>query len=620
MGIGKRYLSGFIFFIFISFTLFLLFNLPAGQTRAADEGLANTWKWSAENPKPAWWKWDYSKEKPVRGGYIKYAASYYIGLMNPNHWPVYDWVAMTYMYEDLYYIQGDWKPNFPWLAESYTYPDPLTCIMKFRKGIKFHDGTDFDAEAVKFTLDYIMDRKNGCWTRAWVRPIKSIEVLDKYTLKWNFTEPWAAFIGMMGTTPGYIISKKALEGDMALKELKKIEKKREIYRGKVSKQEEEAKTKSGDESVKALKKLEREKKALAEVEAEYQETAKKAEGAFDVDTHAVGTGRYMFEEGRPGNYLKLKRNPNWWFGKSIGQPDMPYPDGVIIKVISDLSVRLATLRAGEIHSMGLSPSQFNMLKNDPNLKVTSMTQNHLVALRFNTQKGPCKDLRIREAVSHAIDRQALIYGTQFGQAEIASGMYMNDHWCHNPNLKPVAYDPELSKKLLQEAGYDKGLTVTGYMANTPDSMTMSEAIKNMLAQVGIDWKVDYLDNVASSDRMRNLEYDLAAGGWAYIKDPDMMASGLYLPDGGFNYGRSNNPEAIKLIEAGVRELNEDKRQKIYWELEKVLYDNYEDVWLWNPILSTARRKNLLGYDVELHKLGQESYWFSHPEWLKDGKE
>ena len=617
MVLRKKFLLGLIF---VSVIILTLINLPSNLWKASAEEITNTWHWTKENPKPAWFKWDYGKDKPARGGYIKWASPYYIGLMNPNHWPVYDWVSMTQMYEDLYYIQKDWKPNFPWLAESYTYPDPLTCIMKFRKGIKFHDGTDFNAEAVKFTIDYILDRKNGCWTKAWLRPVKSVEVVDEYTLKWHFIEPWAAFIGMMGTTPGYIISKKALEGDMALKDLEKLEKRLETARKKVERATQKTEESSGDEKTKALAKLEQEKKDLADLETEHRETAKKAEGAFSVDNHAVGTGRYMFEEGRPGNYLKMKRNPNWWFGKSIGQPDMPYPDGIIVKVILDPSVRLATLRAGEIHSMGLTPSQYNMVKNDPNLNVTSMTQNHLVALRFNTQKGPCKDIRVRKAISHAIDRKALIIGTQFGQAEIASGMYMNDHWCHNPNLKPVTYDPELSKKLLKEAGYEKGLTVTGYMYNTTESVTLTEAVKNMLAQVGVNWKVDNLDNVAASDRMKNLEYDLAAGGWAYIKDPDMMASGLYHPDGGFNYGRSNNPEAIRLIEAGVRELNEDKRQKIYWELEKVLYDDYEDAWLWNPILNTARRKNLLGYDVELHKLGQESYWFSHPEWLKDGKE
>ncbi len=606
MGLKKKHLV--CVGLFVAVALLLLAN-PLNVTATGEEG-KSTWVWTKEKPKPAWFRWDYEKEKPVRGGYIKYAVSRYIGLMNPNHWPVYDWVAMTQMYEDIAYIEGEYKPSTLWLAESYEYTDSVTCIMKLRKGIKYHDGTDFDAESVKYLMDYMKDKKNGCWTRAWIRPIKSVEALDKYTVKWNFKEPWAGFMGMMATTPGYMISKKALEGDVALIEAKKLEGKLKTAKKKLAKAE-----KKGKQA-----KIDKARGKVAKLQDQYNTVAVKAKGAKSVDVYPVGTGRYMFEEGRPGNYLKLKRNPNWWFAKSIGQPDMPYPDGLITYVISDLTVRLANLRAGKIHSLGVYASQVNMVKNDPKLNVTTQSGYHLSSLRFNTQNGPCKNIRIRKAISHAIDRQALLAGVQFGMGNIASCMYMDTHWCHNPNLKPVSYDPELSKKLLAKAGYPKGIQIGGYMGNLPANVTLAEAVKNMLAQVGIDWKVDTVDNVSGSDRMRNLEYDLAGAGWAYIKDPDMMASGYYHPDGGFNYGSSHNEKAIVLIEAGNKELNEDKRQKIYWELERVLYENYEQAWLWWPSDTTARSKKLRGYNLKLHNIGRESYWFSHPEWLKDGKE
>ncbi len=169
--------------------LFLVFVSAPFTIPAMSEEEQPTWVWTKEKPKPAWFRWDSEKEKPVRGGYIKNAVSRYIGLMNPNHWPVYDWVAITQMYEDIAYIESDFKPSTLWLAESYEYTDPLTCIMKLRKGIKYHDGTDFDAESVKYLMDYMKDKKNGCWTRAWIRPIKSVEALDKYTVKWNFKDP-----------------------------------------------------------------------------------------------------------------------------------------------------------------------------------------------------------------------------------------------------------------------------------------------------------------------------------------------------------------------------------------------------------------------------------------------
>jgi peptide/nickel transport system substrate-binding protein len=578
-----------------------------------------TWEWSADNPKPDWWKWDDIKKNAVRGGYLQSSSSRYIGLMNPNHWPVLDWVAITYMYGGLVYIDGKYQPQTLWLAKSVEYTDPVTSIMKLREGITFHDGSDFNAEAVKYTIDYIKDKKNGAWSRSWCEPIASVEVLDEFTLKWNFKRPWAGFLGMMATVPGYIISKKALEGDVAMKALGKVEKKIKKSRTKIAKLEKAAKGQTGEKAQKTTKKIAKEKKKAADLEKQVAEMRVKAKGAKDVDKHPVGTGRMMFEEGKPGNYLKLKRNPNWWFGRSVGIPEMPHMDGVMITIIPDDAVRLANLRAGKLDWLGLTSTQYMDLKDDPKFNIASQIGNHMGGLKFNHMKGPAMDIRVRKAVSHAIDRKALVVGLYHGQAIVASGPYHATHWCHNPELKPVTFDPELSKKYLKEAGYEKGLTLKGHMGSTTGSVTTTEAIKAMLAKVGINWKVDALDAAASSDRDKNIEYDLAGTGWGYIKEPDMLATGLYHPDGGFNYGRTNNPEVIKLIEAGKKEIDMKKRRKIYWELERVLYNNYEDVWISYPIINTARNKIFLGYDVKEHKDGGEFYWFTHPGWFKDGK-
>src|SRR5262249_44546647 len=213
-------------------------------------------------------------------------------------------------------------------------------------------------------------------------------------------------------------------------------------------------------------------------------------------------------------------------------------------------------------------------------------------------KSMFADIRLRKAVSHAIDRQALIAGTQFGLARLASCMYPNDHWCHNPNLKPVAFDPDLSKKLLAEAGHGGGLKIRGYYANTTMGQTIAEAVKGMLAKVGIEWQVDLLAPTALAARLQGLDYDLAQGSWVYIYDPHLMATGRYPPDGGFNLGRSKNEAAIAVIEAGRKEIDLEKRRAIYLQLEETLYNSYEDAWLWWEESATAYRKVVQGWDNE----------------------
>ena len=102
------------------------------------------------------------------------------------------------------------------------------------------------------------------------------------------------------------------------------------------------------------------------------------------------------------------------------------------------------------------------------------------------------------------------------------------HWSHNPEIKPIKYDPELSRKLLAEAGYADGLTIKGYMRTSQSIYaTIGLAMKNMLTKVGIDWQYDLLDPVAADDRGKNLEFDFTQGGWPYIQEPDLMLQALH---------------------------------------------------------------------------------------------
>jgi ABC-type transport system substrate-binding protein len=568
---------------------------------------------AADTQKNPWEVWDYSKEKPVRGGYYRTAGSVDVGLLNPNHWPVLDWIVINFFFEKMLITDGSYRP-IPWMVESWDYPDPLTCIMKLTEGIKFSDGTDYNAESVKYLIDWIKEPKNGAWSSGWIKPIKSVEVVDTYTLKWNFTQEWAAFLGIIANVPGYMISKKALEGDVALKALDKTEAALKKEKAGLAKLE-----KAGTDD-KGKAKLAESRKNIADLEAQVATMREQAEGAKDADKFPVGTGQWLLEERSSGNFIKVKRNPDWWYGKKVGHPDMPYYDGRIQTIIPDPSVRLANLRAGKIDNMGLTGSQYDQIMNDKSLQLFVSPLNWVTAFSYNHVTGPCQDIRVRKAISHAIDRKALIVGTQFGLGRIASCMYPEDHWTHNPNLKPVTFDPELSKKLLAEAGYKDGLTVKGYYGDSTGAMNIAEAVKAMLEKVGIKWEVDFLQAAAASDRGKNLEFDFAGGGWSWIYDPDLMASGLYHPTGGFNYGRTKNEEAVALIEAGRKEVDLEKRKLIYYKLEEVLYNNYEDAWLWWGMSASAYRPKVRGINHPMSIKYKEVWSWSHPTWFKDGKE
>lgn len=565
--------------------------------------------WAQDNAKvkPGWMEWGakYCPDKPVRGGYMRSASPVYIGLMNPNHFPVMDWVSMSYMYEKLINLDSSQKPTTPWLAESWEYLDDVTVVMKLKKGVLFHDGSPFNAQGLKYQMDWIMDKDNAAWTRIWIEPLKSLEVVDEYTVKWHFKRPWGSFLGTLASVPGFVISAMALEKDSAITKVKRIE--REIVSAK-------RKAAMGKDAPKADKA----KQILADLETQLKHYSTIAKDAKPLDTNPVGTGPYMLEKASTDNYLQLKRNPAWWFGQSIGLPDMPYFDGMKISVIPDPSVRLANLKAGKLDFIVADAIQYKLVKNDPNFNVNTMPMNWLIYLMLNNAKGPCADIRVRQAISHAIDRKALVMGTQFGLGRVASCMYPDDHWAHNPNLSPVSYDPALSKKLLAQAGYPNGLTLKGFTLNLPEAQAFAKAVMAMLEKVGITWKPVYLSISGMIEPFKKRDFDIVGSLHPWIQEPDHIATLLYDPISPLNNGRSHNEKAISLIKAGRENVNEAKRTRIYNELEKALYENYEDAWLWWPTAVLASSKNVMGFNADMAKQFGEAYYFSHPQWFKDG--
>ena len=579
------------------------------------------WDWTRKNLTPTWMEWGekYWPTKPVRGGIYRTASAAYIGLMNPNHWPVNDWGAIGLFYEGITAYDGNYRQTVTWMMESFEFIKPTVVIMKLKRGIKFHDGTDFNAHTLKYLFDWIGDKKNGCWTRGQQKRIKSLEVVDEFTLRWTTYQPWGSF------PQGFFafqISQKALEGDVVLREAGASERKMVSAAKKMEKAEKKyrkAVKKGGKAEKNAAAKLKKAKKVYTKLEKKAKKLKAKTRGLKSTDVYPVGTAAFMFDSASPGNYLQVKRNPNWWFGKSIGHPEMPYFDGIRVTVIPEPTIRLANLRAGKIDTIALSKEQYPLVRRDSSINVHTFPNNVTAVLLFNQATGPLKDIRVRKAVSHAIDRKAIIAGTQFGMARVASCLYPDDHWAHNPKLKPVEYDPELSKRLLAEAGFKNGLTLRGLNYNYSGSITLGTVIKNMLAKVGIEWKVNVFDPVATGVRYRNLEYDIAVSAMPYIQDPDAHASYIYHPDGGIHFDRNNNTKLISMIEAGRYETNLEKRRDIYFNIEEEMYNQYMDVWLYYDIAALAYRKSVQGWNNKMFVENRTLYTSSHPLWFKDGK-
>jgi len=566
------------------------------------------------NRKP-WEVWNYDKEKPVRGGTYIMAATTEVGLFNANHWPVTDWVSIFFFYDYLFLPDGT-RRSYPFLVESYDYADNKTVVMKFKQGIRFHDGVDFDADAFKVQMEYIKDRTNGCWSRGLLKPIESIEILDKYSVKLNFNKPWVNFIGAMQDPPGWPISPRVLKGESLAKKVESLKRKLKTAQKKADK----AAKKAGKGNAKADNKAAKLAKKVKSLEKKIRKAEEKAGGLATSDKVPVGTGQWIFDMYRPGNILKVKRNPNWWYGKSVGYPDMPYFDARVTVVIPDMSVQLANLRAGKIHEMsGLDKSLFKKAQRDPMMSVSARPIYQTQLLRINHNNRALKDLRVRRAISLAIDRKALVHGIHFGLADPATSLMPHDHWARNKTLAPWEFNPQKAKKLLAEAGYKDGLTLNqGVIVNFMGLPKIAEPIKGMLAKVGITWKTQIFDMAAASDKGLNLEFDLLTTSLGII-GPQTYLWREYHPTSVSNNKRINQPEITRMLETAGNELDIDKRKQIYLAIDKLLYDEVIDIFLIYEYTISAMRSSVRGYDNEKLIKWDFLHSHTHPLWFKGGK-
>jgi len=275
----------------------------------------------------------------------------------------------------------------PALATDWKISDDgLVYTFYLRKGVKFHDGTPFNADAVVASIgrqvgqNATADMPYASFTFG---DVDKVEKVDDYTVKITLKEPNAPFLLNLAMGPAAPI---------------------------------------------------------------VSPTALKKYGA-DFGHHPVGTGPFIFEKWDPDQQIVLKANPNYWGGK-------PKVDEVIFKVTKDNTVRAQELLAGSVDIIdGIDPADVDSLKNSPDINFLSGPGMNINYLAFRVDRPPFDNPKVRQAVSMAIDRQAIVDSLYKGIAVVANGPLPPGMLGYDPNLKPYEYNPAEAKKLLAEAGY-----------------------------------------------------------------------------------------------------------------------------------------------------------------------
>jgi peptide/nickel transport system substrate-binding protein len=300
----------------------------------------------------------------------------------------------------------------------------------------------------------------------------------------------------------------------------------------------------------------------------------------------VGTGPFKFTEWKRGDSVIMAKNPDYY------QKGLPYLDRVIFKFIPDPSAQLAALRAGDVDviSYDLAPENAPALEKDGRFKVLKGHTTTDVIMAMNHSRKPFSDLRVRQAITLAIDRKAVIQGAVAGYGT-PIGSHMdptNPYYVDLSGLYP--YNPEKAKELLAEAGFPTGF---GAVLKLPEPYAYArrsgEIIADQLSKVGIKLIIEVIPMGQWVDRVfKNAEYDLTVMGHAEPFDIEIYSRPNY-------YFRYNSPNFQELIKKAEAEMNEQARKKVYEQAQRMLADDFVNVYLFIYPALPAMKKEVMNW-------------------------
>ncbi len=334
----------------------------------------------------------------------------------------------------------------------------------------------------------------------------------------------------------------------------------------------------------------------------------------DINTTAfvrnpVGSHYYKLEQWRNGERISLVRNPLATQGEAR-------IERLVSRFIPDAASQFLELMADNIDTMNLNPIQYaRIFPSRPDLtqKIGLYKElgNSYTYLGFNLKRKPFDDLRVRQAINYAINKQELIDGVLLGLGEPVSSPYKPGTRWTNPELKPYPYDAHKAIALLKEAGYadhdgdgilDKdGQPLTFEMLTNQNKQREMSAvlIQRRLKEIGIDARIRVLEWASFIGRfIKTGEFDAVVLGWSLSLDPDQYSiwhSSQQAP-GQFNFLGYSNPQVDRLLEQGRLELDIEKRTKIYHEFARHLLEDSPIVYLYAGYGLPAIHKRIKGID------------------------
>jgi peptide/nickel transport system substrate-binding protein len=441
-------------------------------------------------------------------------------------------------------VKADFPPFAPGLATSWEVsPDAKVYTFKLRPGVTFQDGTTCDAEAIKFNIER----------------------------NWNPNHPFYSKTGAGANALGF-------------KDLDKVE------------------------AVDASTVRVTHKAPFADflnvlafgTYSIGSPTQIQKVGNDEFGNQPIGTGPFKFVSRERGVKLVFEKNPSYWGGA-------PALDGFIIRPLPEAVARLTALETGEVDWVNnVHPDSIEKVRGNANLVIDLAQLPNTWGYIPNHRSDPTKNVKVRQALNWAVNREALCKDIMRGLAVPSTSPFAPTGTAgHNPNIKGYGYDPAKAKALLAEAGFESGLKLRFQIpqgaVGSPFAVEMNQYLQQNFKDVGIDVNIETLEaQIMQTNLSNGMAPDVHAYSVGFSVDEMVnlqrhYRSDLVPPNGNTNPGWIENPELDAQLKKALETVNEEERKKIYFDVQQRAVDLAAWVWVVHQKGARAWSKKVQGF-------------------------
>lgn len=473
------------------------------------------------------------------------------------------------IYEGLVTQDEDFEIE-PLLAEEWEQLDDLTWRFELREGVEFHDGSTFNAEVVKANLDRIRDPAVASPRLSLFEMISEVNVIDDYSVEIVTEYPFVPLLNHLSHDGGGMISKEVIDEDYR----QAIENSGAGY----SVEEYYALREDGGEA--------------------FEEAADEISGDIGsvVDQNPAGTNYAQFESRSPGENLVLKKNEDYWQGPMN-------LDTITFKIVAETGARMAELETGESHIIfNYESSNVERIENNPETEAYNNSNVAINFIGFNTQKAPLDDVKVRQAISHAVDKDEIMEGIYNGMGKIPEGPMVEGMSGDTEDLKEFEYDLEEARKLMEEAGHEDGFELSIITNDAPERVDTAVYLQEALAELNITATVEQIEWGTYLEEASTGKHDIFLLGWPnFTGDPDqalwpLFHSSMHGAQGNRTF--YDNPEVDALLEAGRAEQDPEARAEIYEEAQAIIVEDAPAIYFNESVSMNAYRTEVEGLYID----------------------